>query len=184
MDYTADGKEVNIADLPTWNTHMEKINSLVYPAVLERVKGSKDKMIAALNNKRRVLTKDSIIPVGATVMLNDPDRENKFAPKYIGPYTVTYRTRNGNYQLKDGTGFILDRRAPPDQLKLVSKSKRQRDYEINYVVDYIIDHRGEPGTYEYYTKFKGYDIPEWTPQQNFDDTQCIRDYWKSKERSE
>src|SRR5690606_10942348 len=111
--------EINIDDLSTWKSHMEKVQSLIYPAILERTKNSKDKMIAALDRKRRVLT-TTTFPIGAIVMLRDPLRSNKFEPKYVGPYRIVKRTRNGNYQLKDGTGAELDRRVPPDQLKLIS----------------------------------------------------------------
>jgi len=183
QDYTADGTEVNIDDLDEWKLHMEKIQSLIYPAILERTKNSKDKMIQALNKKRRLLTKDSVIPVGAIVMLIDPLRKNKFEPKYIGPYTVTHRTRNGNYQLKDGTGVELDRRVPPDQLKLVSEKARPQDLETQeYEIDCILEHRGHPGTYEYKTKFKGFRNPTWVPEENFVDTALIRDYWKSEQK--
>ena len=183
-DYTqgGNGNQINIDDLDQWKLHMEKIQSLIYPAILERTKNSKDKMIQALNKKRRLLTKDSIIPVGAIVMLIDPLRKNKFEPKYIGPYTVTHRTRNGTYQLKDGTGVELDRRVPPDQLKLVSEKARPQDLETQeYEIDCILEHRGQPGTYEYKTKFKGFRNPTWVPEENFVDTALIRDYWKSEQ---
>ncbi len=140
-------------------------------------------MIVSLDKKRRVLTKDHIFPVGAVVMLRDPTRNDKFEPKYIGPYSVVRRSRNGNYSLKDMVNAPLDRYVPPDQLKLISKKPRDQDSQTEYIIEKIMKHRGEPGTYEYYTKFKGFRIPEWTPEENFSDTALIRDYWNSQTQS-
>ncbi len=182
-DYTGNdenGIEIKIDDLNTWNEHMEKIQSLIYPAILERTKHSKDKMIAALDRKRRVLTKEHILHPGAVVMLRDPHRKDKFEPKYIGPYSVVRRSRNGNYSLKDMTNEPLDRYVPIDQLKVISKTPRPQDNELEYG---IIKHRGQPGTYEYFTKFKSYRVPTWVPEENFVDTALIRDYWNSQSQS-
>jgi hypothetical protein len=185
-DYTGNdenGIEIKIDDLNTWNEHMEKIQSLIYPAILERTKESKNKMIAALDRKRRVLTKEHILHPGAVVMLRDPHRKDKFEPKYIGPYSVVCRSRNGNYLLKDMTNEPLDRHVPIDQLKVISKKPRPQDNEIEYVIERIIKHRGQPGTYEYFTKFKNYRVPDWIPEENFVDTALIRDYWNSQSQS-
>ena len=76
-------------DLSDWQAHQEKIASLIYPALSERVRHSKDKMLQLLNGKRRTLLPSSI-PEGSVVMLRDPHRQNKFEPKYIGPYTPWY----------------------------------------------------------------------------------------------
>jgi hypothetical protein len=183
-DYTKDinGIEINIDDLNQWKVHMEQIQSLIYPAIVERTQNNKDKMIAALDRKRRILT-NKHFPIGAIVMLRDPLRSNKFEPKYIGPYHIAKRTKNGNYQLKDGSGAELDRRVPPDQLKLVSEKPRSQDLETQeYEIDCILEHRGQPGTYEYKTKFKGFRNPTWVPEENFVDTALIRDYWKSEQK--
>jgi hypothetical protein len=180
-DYTVagheqDGQNISLDD---WKQHMSKIQSLIYPAILDRTMVSKNKMIKALDAKRRLLTTNEF-PVGAIVMLRDPLRQNKFEPKYIGPYSIIRRTRNGNYQLKDGAGDFLERHIPPDQLKLISKKPRKQDTEEQeYVVENIVGHRGQAGAYEYQTKFKGYPVPEWIPAENFVDTACISKYWKA-----
>ena len=185
-DYTGNdenGIEIKIDDLNTWKSHMEKIQSLIYPAILERTKKSKDAMIVALDKKRRVLTKEHILHPGAVVMLRDPHRKDKFEPKYIGPYSVVRRSRNGNYSLKDMTNEPLDRYVPIDQLKVISKKPRPQDNETEYDIERIIKHRGQSGTYEYFTKFKNYRVPDWIPEGNFADTALIRDYWNSVSQS-
>jgi len=134
-------------------------------------------MIKRLDKQRRVLTENSF-PVGAIVTIRDPTRNDKFQPKYLGPYTIIRRTRNGTFQLKDETGVMLDRHVPVDQLKLISKTPRQRDLETSaYEVEDIVGHTGTTGSYVYHTKFKGYPGPEWIPEENFADTNVIRRYW-------
>ena len=188
-DYTKinvhDG-EPTLVDIENWKTHMTKVQSLIFPAILERTKNSKDKMMARLNKQRRLLTnhgKD--FPTGAIVMLKDPLKSTKWEPKYVGPFVVVRRTRAGTYQLKDGTGAFLERMCPPDQLKLVSSTPRQQDLETQeFQVEYIISHRGDPGSYIYETKFKNFAIPEWIPAANFNDTHVINNYWKTQQQAD
>ena len=122
------------------------------------------------------------LPTGATVMLIDPIRKNKFEPKYIGPYTIARRARNGAYVLRDGTGDVLDRHVPLDQLKLLSK--RQLSNNNIYEVQSIVNHRGEAGNYEYETKWKGYNEITWEPQSNFLDDGVIKKYWSTIKSNE
>ena len=139
-------------------------------------------MIASLNKHRRIL-KEKSFPIGSVVMLIDPVRRDKFEPKYVGPYTIVRRAHNGAYVLKDATGDILDRHVPPDQLKLISRSVRGNiKRNTIYEVEKILEHRGEPGHYEYWVKWKNYDDSQntWEKASNFLDDTCIRNYWKSK----
>jgi hypothetical protein len=136
-------------------------------------------MVQRLDKQRRLLTTNAF-PVGAVVMLRDPLRQSKFEPKYVGPYSIVRRTRNGNYQLRDETGVDLERHIPPDQLKLVSKKPREQDVQSSvYEVEKLLGHRGEPGKYEYHVKWKGYRAITWEPAESFRDTALITDYWKS-----
>lgn len=167
-------------DLEHWKTHMEKVQSLIYPAILERTLDGKSKMIKRLDAHRRVLTENAF-PNGAIVMIRDPHRTDKFQPKYIGPYSIVRRTRAGTFVVRDSTGAMLDRHVPVDQLKLISKKPRAVDLNtMSYVVEKVIGHRGTPGSYEYETKFQGYPVPEWIPEENFADTQAIRAYWDQR----
>jgi hypothetical protein len=81
------------------------------------------------------------------------------------------------------TNEPLDRHVPIDQLKVISKKPRPQDNEIEYDNERIIKNRGQPGTYEYFTKFKNYRVPDWIPKENFEDTALIRDYWNSQSQS-
>ena len=168
--------------LDDWKSHQEKIVSLIYPGIGDRILRSKDKMIQTLNKHRHTLLSEKI-PAGATVMLKDPVRKDKFEPKYIGPYTVVRRSHNGRFVLKDATGDLLDRHVPIDQLKIISRAARRKDASGDvFEVKDVIDHRGEPGHYEYLTRWKGYadDEATWEPAASFLDDGCIRSYWKKK----
>lgn len=178
-DYTSvDIKPVSLDD---WRAYQEKILSLIYPAIFERTGLSKDKMISRLNKIRKQLTPASI-PAGSTVMLIDPHKSTKWEPKYVGPYIVNRRTHAGNYVLQYPDGDFLDRHATADQLKLVSKKPRKIDKDAPlFEVEKILEHRGEPGAYEYLVKWKGYgaDDNSWEPASSFLDTKCIQQYWKA-----
>jgi hypothetical protein len=185
-DYTEekfpDGKSFTIDD---WKQQQEKIVSLIYPAISERIRGNKDAMIKRLNAHRRLLSPESI-PTGTTVMLKDVTRTDKFQPKYVGPYHVVRRARNGAYVLRDLTGDILDRHVPADHLKIVSKKGRRRKPNAEqeaYEIERIVAHRGTPGHFEFLTKWKNYSDSEstWEPETNFLDDQCIRDYWRRQQ---
>ena len=177
-DYTkSKPSAVNIDD---WQTHQEKTVSIIFPAIVDRITGKKDKMATMFAKHRRTLLGTDSFPAGAVVMLRDPVRQNKFEPKYVGPYTVVRRSHRGNFVLRDATGDILDRHVPPDQLKLVSKTARASDLKRDvFEVELILEHRGLPGSREYYVKWKGYDDSEnsWEPESSFLDSAIVKRYW-------
>jgi ABC-type uncharacterized transport system permease subunit len=119
-------------------------------------------------------------------MVRDPNRQNKFEAKYIGPYTVLRRARNGAYVLKDNTGDLFDRHVTADQLKLISKQARRTDIEDAgkiYTVEKILDHEKDedhPGKYWFKLLWKGYPEPEWIHQDAFIETDMIAKYFRKQ----
>ncbi len=68
-----------------------------------------------------------------------------------------------------------------DQLKLISKkAKKKNKQDQVFEIEHIVKHKGEPGNYQYFVKWKGYDEEDcsWVPQDNFLDDTLIRSYWK------
>jgi hypothetical protein len=178
-DYSGTRPDASIISLDNWKDHQDKILSIIYPAISDRIKGAKDKLAQTLTKHRRMLLPSSI-PTGATVMIKDPVRENKFEPKYIGPYIIARRAYNGAYVLRDVDGDILDRHVPIDQIKIVSKTSRDKD-QNTFVVKKILKHRGAPGSYEYLVQWKHFsdEYNSWEPQASFNDISCITKYWSS-----
>ena len=184
-DYSTDPDAPILISLDDWKAFQEKVLSLIYPAISERILSGKNKLVQSLNKNRKQLL-PTAFPTGSTVMIIDPHRSNKFEPKYIGPYTIVRRSRNGSYVLKDltPTGDILDRHVPADQLKMISKSKRQIDEEQPlFDVNRIVKHRGEPGFYEYLVDWTGYTADEqtWEPATSFLDDTVIKKYWSENQ---
>lgn len=179
-DYS--GEEPAMVDLDNWNQYQRKVLSLIYPAISDRIMGLKLRQNEQFNKHHRLITPQSF-PTGATVMIKDPSRQNKFEPTYIGPYTIIRRSRGGAYVLKDATGDLLDRHVPADQMKLIARRKRRIDKDQPiYEAQSILTHRGSPGSYEYLVKWKNYDTTDnsWEPASSFLDDSIIQRYWASK----
>jgi hypothetical protein len=163
-----------------WQEHQHKILSLIYPAISDRVKSGRDKLLRSLDKQRRILTPSSY-PPGSTIMIRDVNKTNKWEPTYVGPYTIVQRSRGGAYTVQDMTGAILGRRVPPDHIKLVSTTAREKDKNY-YVVEDILSDRIQDGVKQYLIKWKGYDKSEatWEPESNIMDLAIISRYHKRK----
>ena len=68
-----------------------------------------------------------------------------------------------------------------DQMKLISRTVRKDKRGPIYAIESILNHRGEPGGYEYFIKWKGYDstFNSWEPASNFMDDHYVKEYWKT-----
>lgn len=182
-------------ELSKWKEHQEKMVSLLLPAIDERILKSKDEMVTRLNKIRRALIPRSL-STGTEVYLVDPERGNKWQPKYLGPYTIARRAKHGGYVLRDSTGDILDRHVPIDQLKVLSTKNHKPNegdsalseedvaelQDVAYLVEAIRGHRGDnPSNYEFLVKWVGYPESEntWEPNSNFQDREVITKYFKS-----
>ena len=167
-----------------WLAHVEKVHSVIYPAIHDAVKGKKDAMVQRLDEHRGRLLQDSI-PNGTRVMMRDPLRTSKSDAPYIGPYTIARRTPGGTYVLRTANGDIVDRLVPADQLKVV----RQRTHEESHTgpakldkqyweVESILDHKGDPPEREYLVKWRGFSPSQatWEPPSSFVGLKAIKKY--------
>lgn len=186
MDYTHDMEKPIPVTLESWKAHQEKMISVIYPAVSERIKLLSADMRKRLDAHRKVLEQDPF-PKDSIVMIKDvkyaahPGLKPKTEPKYVGPYVVVQRSRNGAYLLKDTDGNLLDRKVPIDQMK---KTSPNLEMETIYQVEKVLDHRErDDGGREFLTKWHGYDEPTWNREEDFLDTQVIQNYWKKKSAS-
>ena len=93
---------------------------------------------------------------------------------------VVRRAKNLGYVLRDVTGDILDRHVPVDQLKVTSVKPRNRDRNY-YYVEKIVNHRGQPGSYEFLVKWQNFPESEnsWEPESSFLGNDSIKKYWEA-----
>jgi hypothetical protein len=177
-DYTVE--PVHDVNIDEWKDHQDKIAALILPAISDRVLKVKTDQVKRLDKLRRQLL-PSAFPNGASVMILNINRQNKFDPNYVGPFIIERRARSGNYVLRDATGDILDRRVPADQLKLISRVPVPKDNEEPiYVVRKILDHRGSSGNYEYLVDWKNHRDHTWEPEGHFLDPDPLKVYWENK----
>ena len=157
----------------------QRINDMtevVLPAIKERVTMLKEKQ-ANHFNKHNIMVD---YPMGGHVMLKKPFTTNKLEVPHTGPYTIIHKTKGCTYTLQDvHTNEVLPRPYPPSHLKLISHDEVQ-PAENTFIVEAILDHRGEPITREYLVKWEGYSARHntWEPFSNFNGTDAIEKYWK------
>jgi hypothetical protein len=122
---------------------------------------------------------------GNHVMVRLQTKEGQLAPAYTGPYTVIRKNRGNAYILRDHTGELMPRNYTSTKLKLVSHDEViELDDEGNEIkhheLETILNYRGEPTEREYLVRFKNLssDYDEWIPQDHFNATSMLRNYWK------
>jgi len=122
VDYTHDMETPIPVTLDNWKTHQERMISVIYPAVSDRIKLLSADMRKRLDAHRKALETDPF-PKASIVMIKDvsyatrPGMKPKTEPKYVGPYIVVRRTRHGAYLVKDTDGNFLDRMVSIDHAK-------------------------------------------------------------------
>ena len=189
IDYSDDAAVP--VDLNEWKSHQEKVMSLIFPSISDRIKDRQAGMRKRLDALRKSIIQNDLLP-GTIVMIKDPTYLLKPSvrpssqPMWIGPYTIVRRTLYGPYIIRDDTGDTYPRQVTADQMKVVYSAhevpkRNEAEGDPSYEVDYIIKHRetGE-GTMEYYIKWKGYDLAEstWEPEENINDPQPVERYFK------
>ncbi len=160
------------------------LNSLVYPAINEKVRRNQSQDCDAFNKKhiKRMVDEDYFIP-GSLVMAKDETRSSKDQPRYLGPFEVIRRTRGGSYLLKGPGNFPYKR--PPNALKLVERVPEAPLAEGHYEVEAILDHRPKDQPFnehtEYRIRWKGYSESDdtWGHSADFDDLNTVLRYQRS-----
>ena len=121
------------------------------------------------------------IPIGSIVMVKAPGILNKLAPRFYGPYTITGRTENGNYKLKNSRGVVLSESYPINKLKLTDLTEGEVDKRPIVEIEGIIDSRVVDGEKQYLVKWKNYppEENEWLKRADFETTEIIDEYEES-----
>jgi transposase InsO family protein len=157
------------------------LNSIVFPAVFEKVGRAHSKRQEYFAKTHRMLKED--FPAGAQVMVRDELKSAKHQPTFEGPFTVLRRKMSGNYELKgiDGTTYVRS----PWVLKLVSpeimKGINVSD-TLYAAVDYIVEHRDlQDGRRQFRVRWEkqGPELDSWLFQDDFIDYGPLQKYSKS-----
>ncbi|CEG71640.1 hypothetical protein RMATCC62417_07342 [Rhizopus microsporus] len=92
---------------------------------------------------------------------------------------IAERTKAYTDMQKGEEGILMSRNYSPEELKLISQEEIVLEDEL-YVIEAIIDHRGEPGNREYLVRWKNYtkEDDSWIPPENFTDPVAINQYWR------
>jgi transposase InsO family protein len=155
------------------------LNSIVYPAIFEKVKKQHKTRNDYFVKKHLMLKTD--FPNGSQVMIRDELRKAKYEPKYEGPFTVIRRQASGNYLMRsvDGTEYVR----PPNVLKLVSPEivkDLNLQESIYAAVDKILEHRTVNDDVEYLVRWKDQsaNFDSWLKKSDFMDIGPIIQYEK------
>jgi RNase H-like domain found in reverse transcriptase/Integrase core domain/Chromo (CHRromatin Organisation MOdifier) domain/Integrase zinc binding domain/Retrotransposon gag protein len=180
------GKQEEVS-IEAWKQFQKRLLSVIYPSIYKRILNQKEKMVNQIDASHNIISSEKSFPIGSHVMRLDPRRSDKREPHYIGPYVIKSRDANGNLILQDvADDSLVDRAVPPDQLKLKAPPSVGRGDSVEdevFVVERILRHRGTFPEVEYLVKWKHYPLEEstWEPPSHFNDTSCIRKYWKEVE---
>ena len=176
-DYSHD-TPLEIMNEIEWSRVQDRMISIIYPAVAERVAMQKNLLKHRMDKRQRAVN----FKKGDIVMLKRHERVmnqpiGTFEAQYVGPYMIESKNRMGAITLVTPQGTPLPRLVRPNQLKFVSHFNPEFKENV-WEVDKIVDHRGEGDNREYKVHWKGYSSDEntWEPVSNLFDAECINKY--------
>mmetsp|Transcript_80836 Transcript_80836/g.121497 ORF Transcript_80836/g.121497 Transcript_80836/m.121497 type:complete len:522 (-) Transcript_80836:442-2007(-) len=156
------------------NIIMQRSNELVniiYPEV-NRIVDDYNKKTKKSHTKSRLII--DRMPNESLIMLKDPIKKPKSAPKYNGPYYIHSQCRNGSYRLRDMTGEVLPTKFPAKHIKLI-KNPIIRGDNVAEVED-IISHRGFGDNREYLVSWRDDPIDSWVKMSDFGSRDILEKY--------
>ena len=183
-DYSKEGAP--IVDLNAWQTHQQRLLSVIYPAIAQRTAQMDVKTQAHYAKLRGANLIPNLAP-GTVVTLKDPHflkgaSRPSHKAKYLGKrYVVEKCTPHGVYVLRDMDGQLLDRRVAIDQLKPIRSWRTSSTHKGDvYEVEKILDHRhnADFNCNQYLIKWKGYTEPTWEFDYNIIERRLIHNYHK------
>ena len=128
------------------------METVVFPAINERVKAILDAQAQKFNKKHLIVD----FPPNSHAMVRVIDKGSKLENEYEGPYLVVRKNHGGSYVLKDEMGNLKPSNYPPNHLKLISQDEVVPCDDL-YEVKAIVAHcEIKPGICEYEVRWAGY----------------------------
>ena len=172
-----------INSLENWTEHQLKLESIVFPAIRDRISAKQKRSNAAFAASH--MAAPTNIPIGTLVAIKDVHRTNKNEPTMLSPYTVHSRAANGGYMVRDMAGGILARAVPVEHIRPLYHARKPDTSGIAYM-DYIYDKRVNSSTNrdEYLVKWSGMPLTEstWLDVADINDYAAITQYLATLER--
>ena len=146
--------------------------SELFPTLANREAALKYRHAEAFRKRKegRIFPHDSI-DIGTAVMVWDAEMHNKNLSPYLGPFILSYGTKQGRYFLTDPvTNIKYHREVTLDQLKVCKLATLPKEDIESYDVDFILDHRKEAGKNQYKVRFLGFnsESDEWLPAERIE----------------
>ena len=164
-------------DLKTWIEHQQKVIELFFPIASEIIKAKQYRQKKKFDARHNVVKEINFIPIGTTVYLLDPRRENKMAPPFIGPYTVEEMTDKDNFRIKDSMGNIYPRECVLDELKIApyAEPPKNDEYYVEKILEHAQDEENDAWIYKIRWIGLGPEYDEWIPAAHIE-SNLVRDY--------
>jgi hypothetical protein len=166
-----------------WKKHIEKVVSLIYPAVELRARGVREEYIQHLDELRHAQLKTVLLPETPVRILEASHMSGGVKQKLGTPrfstqtYFIIGRLPSGAYKVRDENGVEHPRSFAIQHLKVLRVYHPHADDSSIWIVDKIIDRRGsDPAHYEYLIKWRGSNTNTWEPAKHIHDLSLIREF--------
>jgi transposase InsO family protein len=190
--------EAELEKLPDYDTlqldeqkaTMRDFKNVTLVALAKRTAEARQKTNSALDKKRKQIVRS--YPRNSTVYIKNEDYASKFDPLWIGPFSVTRKSKkSGCYKLVDVDGEKLKRPVPVSKIKWVSDhdielldndSQTIEQASERGVVKQIIKTKRVDGQTNYLVEWKNAQEPnEWLTADAFDDPSSIANFWRGQQ---
>ncbi len=212
-DYTVDPPQLVEVDFnaerPLWLDFIHKVQAIIHPSIVQRMRGQKEEMVKRLDAHRKALIPKPISKDTEVWLADRRLIRSKHEPNYLGPYWVVEAHRNGVYTLRDADNRPLPTAVTRDMLKVrrakqgsVSSNgefefvdpdqvpRSERYQQTNWEVERILGHREttlkpEIGGYDYKVRWVGFDetSDSWVHDSDINANTLVREYWASHTKS-
>ena len=185
------GREMN--GFEDWTTKPDQAEEITKRELMARAKQIEDLIVVkqqratckpldqqevqkAIQNSRANLRQEALTP-GTRVMLKREGILSKLEARFSGPFLVTRRTANFNYELEDILGNKLKQSYPLHKLKIADHfDSNVLEDEVDEIVE-VLDHKFDKDGNFYLVKWKNDNVNSWIPEENFNTMEIINKYF-------